>query len=377
MPPYSSAAALRGASVVAGLAHVLGNDTANDIEVHTTTLQPTPLPGVNMVVLGGSDVENSAGLVVRTLGELQMGWSAARSLLAGSRPRDLLVVSTPSYLAALVICARARARRVPYVLDLRDIYPQAYAASGLIRPDGCLYRFFDARSRAMYRGALRVITATQSLAREVRRAAPGIDAECIYNGFPSSLGWRSTTKHQRFTVCFHGVLGFFQDIETLIDVARRLGAHDIDVVAIGYGRKEVLLRSCRVANLRFLGRLSFEQTIAEVEQCHVGLCLRSEDEVSKDAFPVKVWEYLGLGMPCVVTPPCEAGAFLEQHGCGFQAPAGQVDTIVRRILRLKHQPLELEGMSQRCRSAGANFTREALGIQAAELIAAAAGSRSE
>jgi glycosyltransferase involved in cell wall biosynthesis len=364
MPPYASAAALRGQSIVGGLVTVLGSRPFA-LRVLTTTPQATPTHSVELTTLPGSEVESATSLVARSWGELRMGWVASRAMANDNRGVDLLVVSTPSYIAALILCARARRLGIPYVLDVRDIYPQAYAEAGLIARGGWLYRFFAARSRALYRGARRVLTATQGLAREVASAAPSVDVQCIYNGFPAALSERRALKHKRFSVCFHGALGFFQDVETLVTVASRLRPLDVDVVVIGYGRKEALLRHAALDNLRFLGRLGFEDTIAEVERCHVGLCLRHDDEISRDAFPVKVWEYLGLGMPSIVTPACEAGAFLEEHNCGFQLPAGDVEAIVNTLSRLKSNPDECHALSTACRAAAERFTREGLGNQAA------------
>lgn len=369
MPPYSSAAALRGTSVASGLVQVMQQFADCQIRVHTTTPSPSPLTGAEVIEIDGAEVENASGLGSRMLGELRMGWSAARSMLTGAQHEDLLLVSTPSYLAALVICMRARWRDVAYVLDVRDLYPQAYAQAQLISERGWLYRFFTARSAAMYRGARRIITATQGLAREVESVVPRTQVDCIYNGFPSALNGRQAAKHDRFTACFHGVLGFFQDVETLIEVARRLQPHGVDVVAIGYGRKEDALRSAHVANLHFLGRLSFDETMNQIERCHVGLCLRMDDDVSRDAFPVKVWEYLGLGMPSIVTPHCEAGEFLERHSCGIQFPAGDVDAIVSAVLRFESEHDKRGEMSAKCRSAAGSFTRERLGVEAALLVA--------
>jgi glycosyltransferase involved in cell wall biosynthesis len=371
MPPYSSAAALRGASIASGLVQVMQQFPDCQVRVYTTTPLPLPLAGADVVAVDSVEVDNATRLAARLLGELRMGWSAARSMLRDAVRGDLLLVSTPSYLAALVICARARWRAVPYVLDVRDVYPQAYAQAMLIRDGGWLYRFLAARSTAMYRGARRIIAATHGLAREVASSVPDAQVDCIYNGFPSSLSSRRAAKHDRFTACFHGVLGFFQDVDMLIEVARRVEASGIDVVVVGYGRKENALRASRLSNLRFLGRLSFDDTIAAIERCHVGLCLRTDDEVSKDAFPVKVWEYLGLGLPSIVTPPCEAGEFLEKHRCGFQLPAGSADAIVEVLHRLKSGQQECDEMSARCRLAAEPFTREILGVDAARIVARA------
>jgi glycosyltransferase involved in cell wall biosynthesis len=212
------------------------------------------------------------------------------------------------------------------------------------------------------------VTATRGLERVVRAESPGANVHFVYNGFPKAFLSRDASKHERFTVCFHGVLGFFQDIETLIHVAAALEKHEVDVLVIGYGRQEPLLRGEVPANLSFRGRLSFDQTVAEIEKCHLGLCLRKNDGISKDAFPVKTWEYLGLGIPSIVTPTCEAGDFLQANGCGFQLEAGRVAEIVEKILELKGDAGELARLSENCRRVRTAYTREKLGAQAAALI---------
>lgn len=369
MPPYGGAGALRGHALAAGMASMRSRDGWTSLRVFTTTPQPDPVPGAEVMALPVDEVESARSLPARIWGELRIGRSAAKAMLE-DHPCDLAVISTPGYLAALVIAARARRLGIHYVLDVRDIYPQVYAEAGLLRRGSLAYRFFARRSRRLYEGARVVIAATQGLAREVLRDGPAARVECVYNGFPASLRQRAAAKYERFTACFHGTLGFFQDVDTLVEVARRVQPHDIDVVVVGYGRKEEPLRRAGLDNLRFLGRLGFADTISEVERCHVGLCLRMDDDVSKDAFPVKVWEYLGLGMPSVVTPHCEAGEFLVRHGCGLEFSAGAVDDIVRALLLWRDHPVEMEAIGRRCREVGEGYTRERLGRQAAELIAA-------
>lgn len=368
MPAYSGAAALRGASVLGALADVLAGEGVA-IEAFTSIPDPAPLDGVAVHSIGVPEVENSRGLLARIAGEIRMGRAAARAMFDDGLGCDLAVISSPGYLAALTIAAAARRRGIPYVVELRDVYPQVYAEAGLLRRGSLPYHFFARRTQRLYGGAQAVIAATQGLARTVTEDAPTARVHAIYNGFPAGLMQREARRHDRFTVCFHGVMGFFQDIETLVEVARRLQPEDVDMVVVGYGRNEGLVAGANLGNLRFLGRQPFERTMAEVERCHLGLCLRKDEEISRDAFPVKVWEYLGLGLPSLVTPACEAGDFIESHGCGRQLPAGDVDRLVGAILALKNDPGALKQMSDRCRATATEYTRERTGRAAALVIA--------
>jgi glycosyltransferase involved in cell wall biosynthesis len=367
-PPASSAVALRGSAIVGQLALLARSEGELQISVLTTTPAPAATAGVAVRWLAVPTVEHAAGLHRRVIGEVRIGLALMRALRSGRAGCDLLVVSTPSYIAALFVTAVARQRGINYVLDVRDLYPQVYAEAGLLRRRSWVYRLFAAGSRAMYRGAAQVIAATRGLERAIRTEAPTARVSCAYNGYPDALAQRSAAKHARFTACFHGVLGFFQDVETLVEVARRVHDAAVDIVVIGSGRKEELLQRDPPPNLRFLGRMSFDDTIAELERCHVGLCLRLDDGISRDAFPVKVWECLGLGMPALVTPPCEAGAFLHAEGCGMQFAAGDVDAIAGALIALSGDAEHLEALSSRCREVRAGYARSRMGREAAQLI---------
>lgn len=367
MPPYPGAASLRGHSIAVNLAKLMSLN-GDSLIVYCSSSSPDSIQGASVLTLGVPEVENFLSLKKRLLGELLMGFRAARMMLFTGRKPDLLVISSPGYISALVQCFFATLCRTPYVLEMRDIYPQVYVEAKLLSKNSFIYRMLGFMSKTMYSNAKLVICATKGLAREVVDVAPCVRVEHIYNGFPSYFLERQNIKHERFTVCFHGILGFFQDIDSLLAVAERLGEFDIDVVVIGYGRKQESFKNCNLSNVRFLGRLPFASTIEEVARCHIGLCLRVDDEVSKDAFPVKVWEYLGLGMPSIVSPPCEAGDFLEDNGCGVAVKSGDIDAVVSVVLKARDDYAFFVAMSSNCRNLAGSFTREATGLAAAHAI---------
>lgn len=367
MPPYPGAAAIRGISIIESLAKLTIVEDGR-IEVFCGTFNPTKIDRVSLVTLNVSEIENSQSLKKRLIGELWMGYTSAKKMLFdGGRP-TLIIVSSPGYISTLVQVMFAILLRVPYAIELRDIYPQAYADANIIQRRSLIYFLFRRLSRLMYTKAQLVLCATQGLGREVRREAPSSNVKCVYNGFPADFLDRQGVKHHKFTVCFHGVLGFFQDIETLIRVTEQLSRFDVNVIVIGYGRKAHLFENTKLNNLRFLGRQSFNSTIAEIERCHVGLCLRLDDSISRNAFPVKVWEYLGLGVPSIITPPSEAGEFLKLNGCGLVHDSGDIEGIIASILSLRADMNNLERMSYNCRQHAREYTREKTGLTAANEI---------
>ena len=181
----------------------------------------------------------------------------------------------------------------------------------------------------------------------------------VENGFNERPKCRN--KFENFTVCFHGILGEFQDVDGLLTVGRLLKREGIDFIVIGYGKKEHLLESAD--EITFLGRKSPEATLEIVERCHLGISLRTNDEISRNSFPVKVWEYVGMSLPCIISPISEAGIFVENYGLGAQFEFGEYEEILKKILEFKSGLWKVKDSK-----ALSNFNRSSTGRAAAEAI---------
>lgn len=370
LPPYPVAGSLRADSFIKAIEASTKFRDYN-INLFTTTTGAKRYVGVNVVKLDAPEVENTRGALSRLYGELIIGLSAIKSIFFVRYKPNLLLVSSPSYLAALTLIMCSRLYKIPYIIDVRDIYPQAFAAAGLIERKSLIYKSFDRLSRYIYNNSKLILTATNGLASEIKALNVKPNVVPIYNGYPSSFTRIKSRKHSRFTVCFHGVLGYFQDVETLVAVAHLLKPYKIDVVVIGYGLKEERLINHRLENLFFIGRLSHDDTIAELSKCHLGLCLRNNEGISREAFPVKVWECIGLSIPVIVTPYCEAGYFLENNKCGFQHESGDVNGLVNIIVTLRDTPELFNSLEGNCRKISPRYTREILSLEAVKHIEAA------
>jgi glycosyltransferase involved in cell wall biosynthesis len=373
VPPFPGAGSLRAKSIVSALA-LSQQGYAVHATLFTPVSQPEMAPQIDIVNIAVANVENAQGLAARVRGETKLGLAAAWQIFRRSRDLDMLVISTPAYLTALTISWFARLARLPYIIELRDIYPQVYAESGLLASNNMLFRFLSRASRKMYLNSALTITATKGLEHDVLAEAPGAKVISVYNGFPSEFFDITVPKRPRFTVCFHGVLGYFQNMPAIIELAALLEPYQIDVLVIGYGKQAYLAEQCTLPNFIFRGKLPFAQTIEEIAQCHLGLCLRNDDEISRNAFPVKVWEYLGLAIPSIVTPHCEAGIFLEEKGCGFQFNADEVGLIAEKIRHLAGNDEVMNALTENCQQERLSYTREAMGRIAADMIVRAIDS---
>ena len=125
---------------------------------------------------------------------------------------------------------------------------------------------------------------------------------------------------------------------------------DMEFKVIGYGSGEKFLKN-PPGNLEYLGAMKYEDIAKYIAKCHMGISLRTDDEISREAFPVKVFEYMGVGIPMVVTPQGEASSLIENEGIGVGC-ANEVKAIIAGISSLKesHMQAKLEHFSRQDQS---------------------------
>ena len=329
-PPFPGAGARRAKSIIKSYVTIQSADM--DEFYLLTTEELAVESNVEVKNFKHSKEGNKKGFFLRAIEELVLGIKIATHLIHVKK-YDRVVLSSPSYLATIPISFALFLRRVPYVIELRDIYPESFVEAGLMSKKSLPYKILKSISGKIYSNSIGVLCATDGLIKLLKpyKNLPSVDF--VYNGYDLYHESGEITKYDEFTVCFHGILGVFQDVEGLVIVADKLNKFGIKLLVIGYGCQEKLLEL--PSNIKFLGKKSFEDTMDIVSKCHVGLSLRNNDQISINSFPVKVWEYIGLGILCIVSPVSEAGNFVESKGLGRQVNFGDYDEIIKIILEYR------------------------------------------
>jgi glycosyltransferase involved in cell wall biosynthesis len=217
------------------------------------------------------------------------------------------------------------------------VYPEVLFNFGVLRRDHLLGRWLAHATRVLYRDALFVSTPSNSFVATIRNqvAAPQ-RVQLIRNGFDERMFAPAPNlrKEGPFVCVFHGLLGRMHNIELLLNVADRVGSvrPDVRFVVAGYGPKEKLLRAHSRPNVQFLGAQPYSRIPALLAEADLGLAFIEDTEGTDGAFPVKVYEYIGAGLPVLVTPLSEAGRLIEERSLGRSFSNEDEVGIARTIL---------------------------------------------
>lgn len=265
----------------------------------------------------------------------------AAALALASRAPDVMFVTSPPLPGALAAAAAARLRRLPYVLDVRDIWPAAAEALGELSNLRML-RAFERAERRLYRGAAAVTATTRPFCRHIDAVAGRPLADHLPNGALDDLVALPPSPIPAggpLTVGYAGNFGIAQGLRIVLDAADELRGEDVRFVLVGAGPLSAELRDER--DRRGLDAVELRPGIPVAEVgafmsgCDALLVPLRDHPVFEDFIPSKLYDAMAVGRPAIVAARGEAAAVVAEHGCGMQvAPedGAQLAGAVRRLL---------------------------------------------
>lgn len=285
-------------------------------------------------------------------------------------PADLIMTMTDPPIVGLLGAWVARQRRLPFVYNIRDLYPDM-AVGGEIVGKGRVVDRWERMHRWALRQASRVIVLGEDMRERV--AAKGVDPARIAvvrdgavlsepvsaNGHPATGAIR---QGFRFVALHAGNLGFYGAWKTLVDAARQVQDEGTGLVFVGGGaqRDRVSGMAAGVSSVRFLPFRPPEDIphVLAAADVHVITVRRGLEGV---VVPSKLYGILAAGRPVLAVTPrsSDVARIVAEAGCGRVADPDDPDSVIAAIRDLRAQPDQLAEMGRKAREKAREFERQA------------------
>jgi glycosyltransferase involved in cell wall biosynthesis len=281
-------------------------------------------------------------------------WRRARNWLAFSarvwrmgadaRP-DVVIGSSPHLFAALAAERLARRWRVPFVLEVRDLWPESLLAVGARR--GPFYRALDRIARRLYRRAARIVVLARGSADYLaaERGVPRERLVLVPNGVDlSAFAPAERPARDTLTLVYTGAHGPANGLDAVLDAAERLGGDGrvcFLLVGDGPSRPGLVAEARRrgLANVEFRDPVPKAEMPALLAEADAGLMvLREAPLFSFGVSPNKLFDYMGAALPVVCNVPGEVAAMVAAAGAGEQAADASGAALAEAVLRLAARP---------------------------------------
>lgn len=282
-----------------------------------------------------------------------------------SKKYDLYVVTSPPYFVTIASVMAIQIKRGKYVLDIRDLYPEMFFNFNLLQRSSIIGKVLTYLSKRSYKKSILVTTVTKGLQKEIEGYSSDINVELIRNGFDANIFVPSKSKYPKFTISFHGSIARYTDVQLILSLAEVIEEKnlDIDIQIIGSGIKDESFKNCKYSCIKYYGRLNNEKTAKKVSKSHLGISFRTNEFISKTSFPVKVYEYIGLAIPMIITPISEAGDFVVENDIGYQFDNYDVDDLIARIITIYEDPSILDDLTNNIYKIREDYTRQASSVK--------------
>ena len=159
----------------------------------------------------------------------------------GPRP-DVVLASSPPLPVGSAAAAVARRFGVPWVLDVRDLWPDIAVVLGQV-PDGPPLELARRLERGLYRSASRITAVTEPFRAHIEANGGEGKVSVIYNGTSATYLDAAATDPDRrelgipadrFVLGYAGNLGIAQGLEAAVEAAGSLG-DDFQLLVVGDG----------------------------------------------------------------------------------------------------------------------------------------------
>jgi glycosyltransferase involved in cell wall biosynthesis len=291
----------------------------------------------------------------------------------GVKNVDLVWGTSPPIFQGVTAWMLARIKRVPFLFEVRDLWPAFAIAIGVLR-NPVLIGASLWLEKFLYSHADRVIVNSPGfLAHVSGRGAKRV--ELVPNGAdpamfdPDGRGEAFRQANQldgAFLALYAGAHGISNDLGVILDAADLLrNETGIHFVFVGDGKEKRALQAraqamglTQVCFAAPVAKAGMQDVLAAADAC---IAILKPLELYKTTYPNKVFDYMAAGRPVVLAIDGVIRQVVEEAAAGIAVPPGDARALAEAVRRLAANRLEAREMGRAGRRAiETNFNREIL-----------------
>lgn len=288
------------------------------------------------------------------------------------RPDYLYITSTPLTTGLVGLWAK-RKFALPYIFEVRDLWPDAPIQVGAIR-NPLIKKLLYALEKRIYRQALKVVALSPGIATNIRKKCPLSDLHIIPNFADTEIfkkEEKSDALLQKYglqnslTITYSGAIGQVNAVEEILDLAELAQTKDLpfQFVVMGKGSKlPDLLEKARKLKLKNFHHIPFgsKKAVAEVlNQSDVAFISFDHLPVLKTNSPNKFFDAIATGKAILVNHKGWVNDLVKRYEMGYYYNPNKPEEGLKKLELLANQPDLLKQAQSNAKSLSEKyFTKE-------------------
>lgn len=337
----------------------------------------------------GTYLSANKGFVKRTANYVSFMFSAMAQCWR-VKDVDVVVSTSPQFFCGMAGYFVSRLKRRPWVLEIRDLWPESIIAVGAIS-NRRVIKALEGIESFLYRKADHIVSLTRAFKRhimdrgiadqKVSIVTNGADLERFapadrMNDVRRELGLGESV----FLASYIGTHGMAHGLNTILKAARRLeNEPDIRFLLVGDGaERDKLLKAKEdmgLTNVIMLGQQPKERMPDFLAASDACLVLLIKSELFKTVLPSKIFEAMAMKRPIVLGVEGESRELIEEAGCGICIEPENDQELAETVLRLARTPELCRQLGERgAEFVAQRFDRETLAREYLSILKRAAAT---
>ena len=290
------------------------------------------------------------GFIKRTLDYLSyMVMAFLASLFI--RRIDIVIGTSPQFFTVCAAYMTSVVKRVPWVFELRDIWPESIRVVGAMTQNKVL-GVLEKIELFLYRKASAIVSVTHTIREALLERGVNPDKTYVVtNGVDSTMFsprpkddklLKEYELNGKFVVGYIGTHGLAHALDTLLDAAKCLkttrNGERFRLMLLGDGAQKSNLRERALTegldNVVFIDSVLKDQVVRYWSILDASVIHLKRDELFTKAIPSKLFECMGMGIPVVHGVQGESALIVEREDVGLLFEPENPESLVKALLKL-------------------------------------------
>ncbi len=290
---------------------------------------------------------------------------------------DVVIGTSPQFFTACAAFLVSRCKRIPFVFELRDIWPESIKAVGAMT-DSVAIRWLEKLELCLYRQAAAIVAVTESFKRTlVSRGVAEDKIHVVTNGVDINrfkpMERDPQLAHQygitgKFVAGYVGTHGMAHALETILQAAdmlrRQPGGDVFHFLLLGDGARKSALqdlaRELHLDNVHFIASVAKKDVARYWSLLDVSIIHLKRTNLFTSVIPSKLFECMGMGIPVLHGVAGESADIVQREGVGLVFEPENVQQLCLLLQRVQSDADLRRQLQQACYAAAPRYDRVGL-----------------
>lgn len=298
---------------------------------------------------------------------------------------DVVIGTSPQFFTVCAAYAVSRCKRIPFVFELRDLWPESIKAVGAMQ-ESAVIRLLERLELFLYRKAARIVSVTHSFKKKLIER--GIDADkisVVTNGVDMSR-FKPMVKDEillqelrlegKFVAGYVGTHGLAHHLETLLDAAEKIRrlpeGSTFHFILLGDGARKQALKDeaarRKLDNVTFIDSVPKDQVARYWSLLDVSIIHLKKTDLFTTVIPSKLFECMGMGLPVLHGVAGESADIVRDEQAGIVFEPENADELVAHLKSLQKDRAAYEGYRTHSLEAAKKYDRKAMAMKMLDVI---------